>query len=40
MEGTADLRDKRVLIQIGGTSITLTDALILCPNFTYNTIKK
>ena len=35
---TADLRGKRALLQFGSTSITPTDALVLCPNFTYNTI--
>ena len=36
----ANVRGKRALVQFGSTSIIPTDALVLCPNFTYNTIKK
>jgi len=38
LERTADLRGKRALVQFGGTSIIPTDALLLCPNLTYNTV--
>ena len=36
----ANVRGKRALVQFGSTSIIPTDALVLCPNFTYNTVKK
>ena len=39
-ECTADLHGKRVLVQFGSTSIIPTDALVLCRNFTYNSVKK
>ena len=35
---SADLRGKRALLQFDSTSIIPTDALVLCPNLTYNTI--